>query len=67
MEKRNNADHLNPQYLIFFSTAAAVSAAIVAITAQSYLKRRAATVPDDLLARCQHAIETIERDLQSLT
>jgi hypothetical protein len=66
MDQPKNSATLNPQYLIFFSTAAAISAAVVAIAAQTYLKKRAASVPEDLLARCQQAIKNIEQELESL-
>ena len=66
MDKSKNFAAFNPQYLIVFSTVAALSAAVVALAAQAYLRRQTSTAPDDLLARCQQAIENIERELESL-
>jgi len=52
--------------IVAFSTAAAASAAVIAIATYIYLSKKAALDPQDILSRCQAAIEQIETDLGSV-
>jgi hypothetical protein len=55
--------HTNRYAIIAFSTAAAATAAIAGIAAYMFLVKRLAGDPTEILDRCQHAIDQIERDL----
>ena len=49
--------------IVAFSTAAAAGAAVIGIATYIYLSRKAALDPQDILSRCQAAIQQIESDL----
>lgn len=48
--------------LVAFSTAAAVSAAVVGIGTYLILSRKSASDPREILSKCRSAIEQIESD-----
>lgn len=49
--------------ILAFSIAAAAAATIAGISAYMFVVRRLAGDPNEILNRCQHAIDQIERDL----
>lgn len=52
--------------IVAFSTAAAASAALIGIATYIYLSKKSAVDPQDILSRCQAAIEQIESDLTAV-
>lgn len=51
--------------IVAFSTAAAASAALIGIATYIYLSKKTAVDPQDILSRCQAAIQQIETDLSA--
>ncbi|HEY3331250.1 MAG TPA: hypothetical protein VGK19_14575 [Capsulimonadaceae bacterium] len=49
--------------ILVFSIAAAVAAAVAGIAAYIYSVRRFAGDPKEILGRCRHAIDNIEKSL----
>jgi hypothetical protein len=64
--ERTNTAIIQPQTIIAFSTAAAVTAAAVAVTLQLSLRRKQAAEPLDILERCKQSIRNIERDIEGI-
>lgn len=52
--------------IVAFSTAAAASAAVIGIATYIYLSKKAAVDPQEILSRCQAAIQQIETDLRTV-
>jgi hypothetical protein len=57
---------LAPQVIIAFSTAAAITAAAVAVSLQFALRRRDSAGPQDILERCKQSIKSLEREIEAL-
>jgi len=49
--------------ILAFSTAAAAGAALIGIATYIYLSKKTAVDPQDILSRCQAAIQQIETEL----
>ncbi len=65
--ERSGHLQVQPQVIIAFSTAAAITAAAVAVSLQLALRRRVASGPQDILERCKQSIKNIEKDLEGLS
>jgi hypothetical protein len=65
--ERPTQNVIQPQVIIAFSTAAAITAAAVAVSLQLALRRREAAGPQDILERCKQSIKSIERELEGLS
>jgi hypothetical protein len=65
MEKQTSIS-VPAQAIFAFSTAAAVTAAAVAVTLQFSLRRKQAAQPQDILMRCKESIKSIEREIEGL-
>jgi hypothetical protein len=63
----SNSDSSGPSIaqVIAFTSAAAVTAAVVGIAAYMYIRRISSSTPQAFLNRCQSAIDQIERGLDT--
>jgi hypothetical protein len=57
---------VQPAVIIAFSTAAAITAAAVAVSLQFALRRRESNGPQEILERCKLSIKSIEKELEGL-
>jgi hypothetical protein len=64
--ERSGTSAIAPQVIIAFSTAAAITAAAVAVSLQLALRRRETAGPQDILERCKQSIKSLEREIEAL-